>query len=114
MEIAREVYTLVKNLPKHELYGLRSQMTRAAVSMPSNIAEGCAKSSKKDLKRYLEIALGSAYELETQFMLCTDEYISKEAGDEINVKIRTFQRMLTSFWQKIDEDIKQQERRKGK
>ncbi len=66
MEIIVKAYALAKQLPKEERFGLSMQMRKAAVSIPSNIAEGSAKSSIRDNVRFLEISLGSAYELETQ------------------------------------------------
>jgi four helix bundle protein len=69
IELAVKAYGLSKQLPKEELYGLRSQITRAVVSIPSNIAEGCSRSSEKDFKRFLEISLGSAFELETDLVI---------------------------------------------
>jgi four helix bundle protein len=68
-EIAVETYKLVASFPKEERFGLSSQMTKAAVSIPSNIAEGSSRSSEKDYKRFLEISLGSCYELETQLLV---------------------------------------------
>lgn len=69
MELVGHVYELAGQLPNEERFELRSQMTRAAVSIASNIAEGSAKRSKKEYVYYLEIALGSAYELETQVLI---------------------------------------------
>jgi four helix bundle protein len=69
IEIAFEVYKILPELPEYEKFGLRIQMAKASTSIPSNIAEGCAKSSDKEFKRYLEISLGSAYELETQLII---------------------------------------------
>jgi four helix bundle protein len=70
MELAREVYLLTKEFPKEETYGLVSQMRRAAVSVPSNIAEGSARSTDKSFQQFLSIAYGSALEIETQLLLC--------------------------------------------
>ena len=70
MELATEVYDLVKLLPREETYALGDQMRRAAVSIPSNIAEGYGRSSKKDYANFLTMARGSAYEVETQILLC--------------------------------------------
>ncbi len=70
MELATEVYGLVKLLPREETYALGDQMRRAAVSIPSNIAEGYGRSSKKDYANFLTMARGSAYEVETQILLC--------------------------------------------
>lgn len=69
MEIVVKSYQLAKVLPVEEKYGLRSQVCRSAVSIPSNIAEGSAKNSVKEYKKFLEIALGSSYELETQVLI---------------------------------------------
>ncbi len=66
--IVKQVYRLAESLPVEEKYGLRSQICRSAVSIPSNIAEGCSRSSQIDFKRFLEIALGSSFELETQLI----------------------------------------------
>jgi four helix bundle protein len=63
--IVKQVYQLSFSLPKEEMYGLKSQIQRASVSIPSNIAEGCSRSSDMEFKRYLEIAIGSSFELET-------------------------------------------------
>ena len=70
IELAENIYELTRILPKEELYGLSSQMRRAAVSIPSNIAEGYGRRSVNDYIRFLNIALGSSYELETQLELC--------------------------------------------
>ena len=70
MEAAREVYCLVPMLPKEETYGMRSQITRAAISIPSNIAEGWARESDKEKAQFLAIAQGSLAELDTQLSLC--------------------------------------------
>lgn len=69
MEIVRESYSLASILPKHERYGLSAQISKSSVSIPSNIAEGSSRSSDKDYKRFLEIALGSCFELETQIIV---------------------------------------------
>ena len=70
MEMTAEVYKIVKKLPKEETYSLSDQMRRAAVSIPSNIAEGQARNSRKEFINFLSIAKGSKAELETQLHLC--------------------------------------------
>lgn len=69
MALVKEVYRLTKYFPKSEVFGLVSQMRRAAVSIPSNIAEGYGRKSRKEFHHFLSIALGSAAELETQILL---------------------------------------------
>ena len=71
MELAEEVYRLVKKLPKEELFALSDQIRRAVISIPSNIAEGYERNSTKEYIHFLSIAKGSKAELETQLLLCT-------------------------------------------
>jgi four helix bundle protein len=72
MELARMIYEVTRQFPTSEIYGLTSQMRRAAVSVPSNIAEGAARGSSKEFTRFLRISLGSLAELETQVILAVD------------------------------------------
>ncbi len=69
MNLVKEVYLVAENFPKEETYGLVSQIKRSAVSIPSNIAEGAARNSRKEFIQFLYIALGSLAELETQLLL---------------------------------------------
>lgn len=69
MDLATQVYSLTSRFPKEELYGLTAQMRRSAVSIPSNIAEGAARHSRKEFIQFLSIASGSVAELETQLVL---------------------------------------------
>ena len=69
IEIASETYKIISHFPTSEKYGLSSQMTRSAVSIASNIAEGSSRKSEKDYHRFIEIALGSCFELETQLVI---------------------------------------------
>ena len=92
------VYKLADQLPKEEKYGLRSQMTNAVISISSNIAEGSSRRSKKDYVRFLEYALGSTYELETQ-VIASDmlNYGDKELRELILMSVDEEQKMLQSF-----------------
>lgn len=70
MDLVRKIYLLTEQFPKNEIYGLASQMQRAAVAIPSNIAEGYLRGHKKEYLQFLSIALSSAAELETQILIC--------------------------------------------
>lgn len=71
-KLCNTVYDAVEQLPQEELYGLSSQMRRAVVSIASNIAEGAGRGSRRDYLHFVYIARGSAYELETQLIICGD------------------------------------------
>ena len=102
LNIVKSIYSISQNLPKDETYGLKSQIQRAAVSIPSNIAEGCSRSSNKDFKRFLEIAQGSAFELETQIIIIKDlNFINNYNFEDLFEKIKKLQKMLNSFIEKL-------------
>tara|TARA_R110002049_G_scaffold307520_1_gene508198 strand:+ start:7447 stop:7803 length:357 start_codon:yes stop_codon:yes gene_type:complete len=76
--IVKQVYLLSQSFPPEEKFGLRSQITRASVSIPSNIAEGCSRNSDIEFKRFLEIAMGSLFEIETQLIISQElDFISE-------------------------------------
>ena len=103
MEIASIIYELVDQMPSIERYNLQSQMIRSAISVPSNIAEGAGRSSEKEFKRYLEIALGSLYELETQLILTKQRYsIENLDFDELFELINKEQRKVSSFINRLN------------
>ena len=98
MTLANTVYQKTKDFPKEELYGITNQMRRYSVSIPSNIAEGCAKSSSKEFARYLKISLGSAYELETQMTISIGlNYLDKSSYDQILDEIIQIQKMISKL-----------------
>lgn len=102
MGIAADVYFFAASLPTEEKFGIRSQVTRAAVSMASNIAEGCSRKSDKELAHFLEIALGSSFELETQLLICKTIKIGDPLiDDEIVLNLSSFQKMLNVFYSKV-------------
>ncbi len=79
MDLVDKIYTLCDSFPKSEQFGLVQQMQRCAVSIPSNIAEGNSRDSEKEYSRFLQIALGSAFELETQLLISQKrKYINDE------------------------------------
>ncbi len=96
MELARIVYSIVKLLPREELYALSDQMRRAVISIPSNIAEGYYRNSTRDYIRFLSIAKGSLGEIETQLMLCEDfGYLKNEQITPALRKCEEIGKMLT-------------------
>ncbi len=98
MALVKDIYLITNSYPKTEQFGIISQIQRAAVSIPANIAEGSAKSSNKDFARFLEISMGSAYELETLILLSKDlNYIKVENFEPIENKIKEVSRMIKSF-----------------
>jgi four helix bundle protein len=97
-ELTLSIYRATKSLPRDEMYGLMSQLRRACASIPANIAEGCGRTGKAELGRFLQVAMGSASELEYHLLLARDltmlsesEYRSLE-GQVVEVK-----RMLSAF-----------------
>ncbi|MEE1884786.1 four helix bundle protein [Pedobacter flavus] len=95
IEIAKLVFKMTRNFPPDERYALTAQLTRASVSISSNIAEGCSGKSKKEFNHFLSIGLGSAYELETQLILAYDfGYVDKLSFEYIIPKINQLERMV--------------------
>ena len=92
IKLVKEIYGVIGNFPKEETYGLASQIRRSAVSIPSNIAEGAARNSKKEFKQFLYIALGSAAELETQLIIARE--LGYETPDELFDRIERVKKML--------------------
>lgn len=100
--LALAVYNATSTFPKTEAFGLTSQLRRAAVSIPANIAEGCGRSGEPELARFLRIALGSASELEYHLILSADlNYLNKSDSQVLSEQVTAIKRMLTSLIQKL-------------
>ena len=100
--IVAKIYELSGNLPSNEKFGLRSQITRAAVSIPSNIAEGSSRKSQMEFKRFLEIAMGSLFELETQLIITKELKLIKSSDLDLTfILIEKEAEMINSLIQKI-------------
>lgn len=98
IDLTLDIYKLSESFPKSEVYGLTSQMRRAAVSIPSNIAEGAARQTKKEFINYLHMSQGSLSELDTQLVIASRlNYISMETYQEIENRIETISKMLTGL-----------------
>lgn len=94
-QLVLEIYKITKKFPKHELFGLTSQLCRAAVSVPANIAEGYERQYKKEYIQFLTIARGSLGEVETYLMLAKDlEYIEKDTYNNLEEKRQEIGRLL--------------------
>ena len=102
--LALKVYKVTSGFPREEIYGLVSQIRRSAVSVPSNISEGCGRSGSKELKHFMSIAMGSANEVEYQLLLSKDlGYISEDSYDGLRDEIREIRMMLSSYIKRIAE-----------
>lgn len=97
-EVVKEVFLATRDFPLEEKYGLVSQIMRCSYSIPSNIAEGSARGSNKEFVRFLAIALGSAYELETQLILAYDVgYLNETTYQKLTDSLQEIQRMIYAF-----------------
>ncbi|QGY44591.1 four helix bundle protein [Maribellus comscasis] len=96
--LVKEVFLLTRDFPAEEKFVLTSQILRSAYSIPSNIAEGSGRSSNKEFVRFLDIALSSAFELETQLILASDiGYLSENKLEKILTILQEIQKMIYSF-----------------
>lgn len=98
IELVHQVYILTDRFPKREMYGLTSQMRRAAVSVPSNIAEGQSRLHTAEFRQFLYVALGSLAELDTQLIIATDlGYASPLACEPVLLEVNALRRMIRAL-----------------
>lgn len=98
LDLTADIYRLTKQLPKEELFGLSDQMRRAVVSIPSNIAEGYGRNSNKEMIRFLSIAKGSLYEVETQLYIAIDlKYLSEKETQPVMEQCNEIGKMITGL-----------------
>ncbi len=104
IELVKEIYKLTEKLPNRENYVLSDQMRRAAISIPSNIAEGSGRSSRSEYKRFVEIARGSQYELQTQLYICNElKFLTESDTEKANELIVETGKMLNNLIKKLCE-----------
>ena len=102
VDIADKVYAVCDGLPKYELYALGDQLRRAVVSISSNIAEGASRTSSVEFAHFLEIAIGSAFEVETQLQIAKRrKYITDEVFNEIVSELQSEERQINTFISKL-------------
>lgn len=98
MDLVIEIYRTTGNFPKQEIYGLTNQIRRATVSIPSNIAEGAARQTKKEFSNYLHMAQGSLSELDTQIELARRlGYLDQETCRTLNERLERIDKMITGL-----------------
>jgi four helix bundle protein len=101
-EMVKAIYVLSQKFPAEEKFGLTPQIRRAAVSIPSNIAEGCGRGSTPDCSHFLDVANGSAFEVETQLYIALDlQFIEQEEFNELNNKLQDVQKLIFGFKQSL-------------
>ena len=103
-QLTLDVYRASKVFPKDELFGLTSQIRRAASSVPTNIAEGCGRASNKDFAHFLQIAIGSASEVEYELLLAHNlEYINDEAFNKLTSETIAIRKMIIKYQSELKE-----------
>jgi four helix bundle protein len=100
--LTKLIYQITSTFPKEEQFGLTSQIRRACVSIPSNIVEGCGREGNVEFCRFLQIAMGSLYELEYQILLARDlSFLEEEVFIQLNGDITEIRKMMVSLMQKL-------------
>ncbi|MBP6181544.1 four helix bundle protein [Flavobacterium sp.] len=104
--LVKKIYLITGKFPNEEKFGLVSQINRCSVSIPSNIAEGCSRSSQKDFSRFLQISLGSSFELETQIEIAKEVgFIDENLYSEIIFELNTIQKRIQSLKKYVDSKV---------
>jgi four helix bundle protein len=104
IDLVTKMYSSTQKFPKEELFGLTSQIRRSAVSIPSNIAEGYGRDSNKEYLRFLNVSIGSLFELQTQIEIAKNiMYLNEKDFNDLYENSREIERMLVSFIKKIKE-----------
>jgi four helix bundle protein len=104
-QVTLDVYKVTADFPKDERFGLVSQLRRCAISVPSNIAEGCGRRGNGEFHKFLQIATGSANELEYQILLAKDlAYLPTGTFNDLNAKVIEVQKMLAGLIAKVDSE----------
>ena len=98
INLVKEIYRVIEKFPSWEIYVLGSQIRKAAISIPSNIAEGQGRNSSREFRQYLAISLGSLSELETQLIIAQEiRYLTAEELDPLLISIDTIRKMLRAL-----------------
>lgn len=106
MDFVDTIYSVTRNFPKDEVYGLTSQIRRSVVSIASNLAEGCSRSSTKDFIRFIEISYGSLAEVETQIYIANrQKYILDEAMEKLLEQASEIGRMLNGLINSLNKKL---------
>jgi four helix bundle protein len=101
-QLTKQIYKEVQKFPKEEMFGLSSQIKRAAISVPSNIAEGAGRKTDKDFANFLSYAIGSAYEIETQLELSAElGFMDKEVAEKLISATQTVERKLFNLRRRL-------------
>ena len=102
-DLALDCYTLTANFPKNEIFGIVSQIRRAGSSIGANIAEGCGRGGNGEFQRFLQIAMGSASELENHLLLARDlHFLEHESHSQIELRVIEVKKMLAGLIRKVD------------